>query len=38
MVQQTGQQGYMFKFDLVISTALDMSFRLHLGMKMDQVN
>ena len=38
MVEQTEQHGYLFKFDKVNATARDMSFWLHLGMKMNQVN
>ena len=32
MAEQTGQHGYLFKFDKVNATALHMSFQLHLGM------
>ena len=33
MAQQTGQEGYLFRFDKVKSTARHMSFQLHPGMK-----
>ena len=32
MAEQTGQHGYLFKFDKVNATALHMRFQLHLGM------
>ena len=32
MAEQTGQYGYLFKFDKVNATALHMSIRLHPGM------
>ena len=38
MAEQTGQEGYLFKFDKVISTALHMLLQLHLGMNKHQVN
>ena len=33
MAEQTGQYGYLFKFDKVNATARCMLLRLHLGMK-----
>lgn len=33
MAEQTGQHGYLFKFDKVNATALRMLLQLHLGMK-----
>ena len=35
MAEQTGQHGYLFKFDKVNATALHMWFQLHLGMVSD---
>lgn len=32
MAEQTGQHGYLFKFDKVNATALHMRFQLHPGM------
>lgn len=36
MAEQTGQHGYLFKFDKVNATALHMLLQLHLGMKKNQ--
>ena len=33
MAEQTGQHGYLFRFDKVNATALHMLLQLHLGMK-----
>ena len=33
MAEQTGQHGYLFRFDKVNATALHILLQLHLGMK-----
>ncbi len=37
MAGQTGQHGYLFKFDKVNATALHMLLQLHLGSKRQMV-